>query len=332
MSFRQVDVGFPHLTDPRDYVRLAVRAEGLGFDGFWLQEGSGWGAIALAATVLAATKRIRVGTGVISPFKRHPEALAGDAAALAAMSGGRFILGLGSATSAIESFGLAIPQRAGMREAVEIIRRLLRGERFTYAGRVFTYRTPRPLGAPLAEALPIALGGLGPRMIRLAAEVADELLISRRGGSSPRYVEHVTRLVAEVRGPRDRDRAFRVRCFFETALDTDRARALATMRRVFATYTLPTIPRGVLDLTGVGWHEVEPILGALGRAERDAEARISESVMERLAIVGSPDEVLPKLRLFAELGVDAPILYLHGSDPARMLELAGQLLPGLRGA
>jgi 5,10-methylenetetrahydromethanopterin reductase len=332
MPFRHVDVGFPHLADPRDYVSLAVQAERLGFDGFWIQEGSGWGAIALAATVLAATRRIRVGTGVISPFKRHPEALAGDAAALAATSGGRFILGLGSATSAVESFGLAVPQRTGMQEAVEIIRRLLRGERFTYAGRVFAYRTPRPLGAPLAERLPIALGALGPRMIRLAAEVADELLISRRGGSSPRYVEHVARLVAGVRGPRDRDRGFTVRCFFETALDTDRARALATMRGVFATYTLPLLPRDVLDFTEVGWHEVEPILGALGRGEPDAEARISESLVERLAVVGTPDEVLRRLGPFADLGVDAPILYLHGNDPVRALELAGGLLPGLRGA
>jgi alkanesulfonate monooxygenase SsuD/methylene tetrahydromethanopterin reductase-like flavin-dependent oxidoreductase (luciferase family) len=207
----------------------------------------------------------------------------------------------------------------------------VRGERFTYAGQVFTYRTPRPLGVRLADPLPIALGAMGPRMIRLAAEVADGLLISRRGGSSPRYVESVAHAVTEVRGPRDRDGGFTIRCFFETALDTDRAPALATMRQVFATYTLPSMPRDVVDLTEVGWQEIEPILGALGRGDPDAAARISGALMERLAVVGTPDDVLRKLGRFADLGVDVPILYLHGSDPGRALELAGALLPGLRG-
>jgi 5,10-methylenetetrahydromethanopterin reductase len=330
VTFRQVDVGIAHPVQPTELVALARRAERLGFDGFWLQEGSDWGAMALSALVLAATERIRVGTGVVSPFKRHPEALVGDAAVLAAASGGRFVLGLGSATSVVQSFGLAIPELTGMREALELVRRLLNGERFTYAGRVFTYRTARPFGAPLPAVLPVVLGALGPRMIRLAAEAADGLLISRRGGSSPRYVDSVVRAVTQVRGPRERDAAFTIRCFFETAIAEDRPVALATMRQVFATYTLPLMPRSVLALTEVEWREVEPILAALGRGEPDVATRIPESVLERLAVVGTPEEVVRRLTRFAGRGLDAPILYLHGSDPARALELSGALLPALR--
>ena len=65
---------------------------------------------------------------------------------------------------------------------------------------------------------------------------------------------------------------------------------------------------------------------------RDVTARDwdLESVLERLAVVGTPGEVAGKLTRFAGRGLDAPILYLHGADPARALELAGALLPALR--
>src|SRR5688572_5078234 len=203
MAFRAIDVGFPELGSPVDYVRLARHAERLGFNGIWLQEGSGWGALPLAALVLAATERLMVGTGIVSPFKRHPESLAGDAAVLAESSRGRFVLGLGSASPMLESFDLTIPQVTGMREAIDIVRRLLAGERFTHDGRVFTYRTPRPLAVRSSYHTPVVLGAMGPKMIRLAAEVADGLMISRRGGSSPRYVRSVLDAVAAVPGRRD---------------------------------------------------------------------------------------------------------------------------------
>jgi alkanesulfonate monooxygenase SsuD/methylene tetrahydromethanopterin reductase-like flavin-dependent oxidoreductase (luciferase family) len=164
-------------------------------------------------------------------------------------------------------------------------------------------------------------------MIRLAAEVADGLLISRRGGSSPRYVRGVLNAVAAVPGKRD---GFRVRCFFETAVDTDRRVALDAMRRVFTSYSLPHLHRGVLEATEVAWSEIEPLVAAVRGGDPEVGARIPESVLDRLSVVGTPEECLRKLAAFEGLAIDAPILYLHGHDPRRALALAAQLLPALR--
>src|SRR6202023_272258 len=93
---------------------------------------------------------------------------------------------------------------------------------------------------------PIYLGALQPRMIRLAAEVADGLLISRRGGGSPKYVKEV---MLEVQRERRRvkltGRPFSIRSFVESSIDTDGEKALKTIRRVLASYTIPSMPQAV---------------------------------------------------------------------------------------
>jgi 5,10-methylenetetrahydromethanopterin reductase len=316
---------------PKDYVRLAVKAEEYGFGCVWLQEGSSWGALPLASSILDSTTRIRVGSGIVSPFSRHPHSLAADAAVLSEASGGRFILGIGSAPTLLRAWGLDVSQLAGMREAVEVLRNLLKGRPFTYEGSVFRYESPSSLRLPMGkQPPPIYLGALQPRMIRLAAEVGDGLLISRRGGSSPRYVKEVLRLVEQERrrSRKHKGGPFSVCSFVESSIDTDRERAVKTIRRVLASYTIPSMPATVLRNTGVGLEEVRGIRDARGRRPGDLASSVSREVVRELSMTGTPQDCLEKLESLADTGLEVPILYLHGPSIDKALDLAGtDILP-----
>ena len=159
-----------------------TEAERLGVDIVWSHESWGLDAATPLAFVAARTSRIRLGSGIMQVGTRTPALVAMTAMALASMSGGRFVLGLGvSGPQVIEGWhGLPFDRPlTRLRELVEIVRRAVRGERVTYQGTV--YELPRPGGEGKAlrssarprPDIPIYLATLSPRGLALAGEIAD---------------------------------------------------------------------------------------------------------------------------------------------------------------
>lgn len=165
---------------------MAQHAEEAGLDVIWLPdhllltpEWGGREAWTLLAALAASTSRIQIGTLVTCTAFRQPALLALMASTLDEVSGGRLLLGLGAGYPdrdlSWEAFGYATDHPMGrFEEALEIIVRLLRGERVTFEGQyyqtadaVLRLRGPRPQGPP------IWLGGGGPRMRRATARWAD---------------------------------------------------------------------------------------------------------------------------------------------------------------
>src|SRR5438477_5984648 len=120
----------------------ARAAERAGLGSVWIIEDYFHpGAFALAGAAAAVTDRIAVGLGVVNPYTRHPALLAMETAALAGLAPGRVALGLGSSNRRWIEEQMAIPFKTplgGLRESVEIVRRLLAGERVTYTGECFS--------------------------------------------------------------------------------------------------------------------------------------------------------------------------------------------------
>ena len=147
---------------------------------------------ALVAAALATT-RLRVGSLVFSNDFRHPAVLAKEAATIDVLSGGRFELGLGAGWLREEydqtgiRFDAPGTRVERLEEAVTIIKRLLAGERVTFAGRHYTIADlegrPTPVQRPHP---PIAIGGGGRRTLSLAAREASIVGLvprARRDGS-----------------------------------------------------------------------------------------------------------------------------------------------------
>ena len=162
-----------------DYV---VEAERLGVDCLWSAEAWGHDAVTPLAFMAARTTRIRLGTGIMQAGTRTPALLAMTAMSLNAMSGGRFLLGLGvSGPQVIEGWhGIRFERPVQrMRETVEIVRRAARGERLAFKGKIYELPLPGGEGKALRSAakpqpdIPIYLATLSPKSLEMTGEIAD---------------------------------------------------------------------------------------------------------------------------------------------------------------
>ncbi|WP_018221342.1 LLM class flavin-dependent oxidoreductase [Salinispora pacifica] len=156
-------------------IRLAER---LGVDEIWTDQlPDQRDATVVAASLLSATRRARVGTAILPIRLRHPVAMAQAAGTLAELSGGRFILGIGAGHRILTEFVLGerdLSPVGAVRDYLTIVRGLLDKGTVVHEGRYFTaraeYRPPR-------LTVPVYLAALGPQMIRLAAAYADGIVV-----------------------------------------------------------------------------------------------------------------------------------------------------------
>ena len=159
-----------------------TEAERLGVDCVWSAESWGHDAITPLAFMAARTSRIKLGCGVIQAGTRTPALVAMTSMSLASMSGDRFRLGLGvSGPQVIEGWhGIRFERPVQrMREIVEIVRVLSRGERSSYRGSIYELPLPggegkaiRSLAQPRPN-IPIYLATLSPRSLEMTGEIAQ---------------------------------------------------------------------------------------------------------------------------------------------------------------
>jgi len=165
-------------------VDFVVEAEKLGVDGVWFAEAWGSDAISPLAFVAARTSKIKLGTGIIQAGTRTPALVGMTATTLSALTGGRFLLGLGvSGPQVIEGWhGLRFQKPIQrMREVIDIARLVMSGERVSYDGQV--YKLPAEGSAegkaikssmgPAPFPVPVYLATLGPKALELTGEIAD---------------------------------------------------------------------------------------------------------------------------------------------------------------
>jgi F420-dependent oxidoreductase-like protein len=246
-------IGLMHGTSGPDssldeLVEVAKRAEAAGFATLWLPNIFSWDAIGALSVVGRETRRIELGTAVVPSYPRHPMAMAQQALTASAASGGRFTLGIGLSHKIVieDMFGLSYDKPARhMREYLEVLTPLLRGERVEFEGE--QYRVRGGLQVPGAAPVPLVVAALGPVMLRHTARLADGTITWMTG---PRTLEeHIVptlRAAAEQAGRA----APRVVAGLPIALTHDVAAAREALAKTFAVYgTLPSY-RAMLDREG----------------------------------------------------------------------------------
>lgn len=170
--------------EPRDWegaARFAAEAERLGAHSAWSSEAWGFDAVSPLAFVAARTREIRLGTGIMQIGARTPAMVAMTALTMQSLSGGRFILGLGTSGPQVIEGWHGVPFDRPVRrtrELIEIVRMVTGGERLSYDGEI--HRLPLPgspgrgirASAPMS-AVPICVAALGPRNLALTGELCD---------------------------------------------------------------------------------------------------------------------------------------------------------------
>jgi F420-dependent oxidoreductase-like protein len=172
-----IELPYTETHDRDGLIALTREAEALGYDSVWASELYSYDAFTTLTQLATATERIKLGTNIANIYARTPAMLAGTAASLDQLSGGRFILGLGvSGPQVIEGWH-GVPYKKPLqrtRETIEIVRKVLSGDKLIHEGDVFTLKQGlRLLNKPFRPDLPIYVASLGPRNVELTAEVAD---------------------------------------------------------------------------------------------------------------------------------------------------------------
>jgi F420-dependent oxidoreductase-like protein len=177
----------PPGTNPTELVALAQEAERLGYHSAWAAEAWGTDAVSVLAWLGATTTTLKLGAGIMQIPARTPAMTAMTAATLDLMSGGRFLLGLGTSGPQVaegwhgEPFGRPLGRT---REYVEIVRGAIRRELLEHQGEHYEipYRGADATGLgkplklmlrPVRDRIPIYLAAIGPKNVALAAEIAD---------------------------------------------------------------------------------------------------------------------------------------------------------------
>jgi probable F420-dependent oxidoreductase len=222
-----------------DYVAMARAAEESGFDSIWLgdhllyrddgrPERGPWDAWTLLAALAAVTERVRLGPLVACASFHPPGLLARMAAAVAEVSSGRFVLGLGAGWNETEyrAFGLPYDHRvARFEESFEIVRRLLAGDRVTLDGRFWHVEDAVLLPRP-PRRIPLMIGSNGERMLATALPHADlwNTWYAGYGNTVDGFVELNDRITAASdRAGRDPGQIERSACVL-VELDSDAVR------------------------------------------------------------------------------------------------------------
>jgi len=296
------------VSNPADAGPLARELEDLGYDGVYTFEGRHDPFLPLVVAA-GQTSRVALATGIAVAFARNPMLLANLGYDLQLMSGGRFILGLGSQIRAhIEKRFSATWSHpaARMHEMVRAIRAIWdcwqNGTPLDFRGEFYTHTLMTPVFMPGANPHglpPVYVAGVGPRMTEVAGEVADGLLV--HPFNTARFV--ATEVLPALgrglsRGGRSRaDCAVSTQFIVATGLDREeRERNLAQARGQVAFYASTPAYRPVLDCHGMG--DLQPRLNALSKEGKwlEMSALVSEDLLNEVVLHGSPEEVGERLR------------------------------------
>jgi F420-dependent oxidoreductase-like protein len=274
-------------------VARAKAAEGLGYESVWTtQMPDARDAAVVLADYAFHTTRIKLGTGVLPIYTRHPTAMIQMAASLDELSGGRFILGMGiSHKVTVEGmWGLKLDSPVdAMREYLTIVRAGLREGHTSVDGEHFTARTM--YSAPRRADIPIMLSALNPRMLDLAGELADGVVLYM---CTPAYVrDHVVPAVKAGREKAGKTLdGFDIVAAVPVCLTTDRAAAYDVFRKTVARYASLPYYRKMMDASGLG-----------AELEKDP---VGEPALDELAGIGDASRVRDVIERYREAGVTLP--------------------------
>ncbi len=288
------------LVDPAtafaELVDLAERAEELGYSSLWTNESTAREAFVTLTAWAARTRRAALATGVVPVYVRPPLTAAMAAATLSQAAGpDRVLLGVGAGHPAMgHTFFDHAPGSplAAVGDYVTAVRRLLRGERVSGVGGDGARLAIRPSGE-----IPVVVAALGPRMMQLAAAVADGVLLN---WISPAALAAAVGELREAVG----ERPFRIAAYLRAAVDPDATRAKEVLRRELAGYLrLPAYRR---HLARQGYEEAATAAAEAweGHGEAAAVAAVPSQVVDELGIAGDAPGCQRSLDRYRDTGVD----------------------------
>jgi 5,10-methylenetetrahydromethanopterin reductase len=298
-----------------EMVSLAQRAEDTGFESLWIAETRlTRDAITPAAAIAAATKRVRVGTGMVSVYTRDPVLLAITFLGLNELAPGRVVIGMSTGSPRVLApQGLEFKKPlTRLREYCETIPRLVRGEAVTYHGHAVNLEDAKiedvlsTDGNRLRADLPLYLGVTGPKAVQYAGTVADGVILNIF--MSTDYVRERLKLLETGLHESGRELDdIEIGMVLLVSTDPEAAVARDAARPFIALY-LGTFPH-VAKETGAPAELIDKIEEALAGPGLEAAAKlVPDDLVDWLAAAGTPEDCRRRIDEYRHIGVGLPVL------------------------
>ncbi len=302
----------PPGTSPLELIELAQEAERLGYDSAWAAEAWGTDAVSVLAWLAAVTTKLKVGSAILQIPARTPANTAMTAATLDLLSGGRFLLGLGTSGPQVvegwhgEPWGKPL---ARTREYVEIVRAVLRRDVLEHHGEHYDIpysqdgatglgKPLKLMARPLRADIPIYLASLRPKSVALAAEIADGWLPIFFSPERARETFPV---------PFARD-GFEIAPAVPAFLSDDVESAREALKPYYALYVGGMGARGTNfynDLVSAYGFEAEAKRIQdlyLGGKRKEAAAAVPDALVDEMTLVGPRERIAERLDAWKESG------------------------------
>jgi probable F420-dependent oxidoreductase len=307
-------------------VEVAQAAKDRGYEEIWMAEVNGGDSYALAGAVAQGLPGTRIGTAVVPAQTRTPMMHAMAAMTLSQLTNGNFILGIGLSSPNIVRDWAGQPYDkplTRMREHVEVLRQMLSGQKTTYEGRTLSVKGFRLGGVTVGE-VPIYLGALNKRMLRLAGALADGICLNMVPERALRQVLGEVRAGAEEAG-RDPG-AIEVVARLHVVMVDDPAMGRNLIRTVFGAYAATPGYNKCFEWIGFE-QEARQIREAFAKGDRaGVAAGVTDRLCDAMAVVGDRETVRARIRAYAEAGIDVCVV-----NPIADLSAVPQVLEDISG-
>jgi 5,10-methylenetetrahydromethanopterin reductase len=282
---------------------LAMLAEKKGFQYTWITDHFNNRNVYVSLSMIANyTNRIMLGPGVTNPYLLHPVVTAQAVASLTEVAPTRVVCGLGVGDKTTLNMLNVVQEKplSAIREAVAIIRSLtsgesasVQGDMFNVSGAKFSFRAPSPVK--------IFIGAQGPKMLMLAGEIGDGVLIN---ASHPSDIESAVKHAKE--GAEKAGRSFEriaVAAYTSFSIAQDQKKALKAVTPVVA-YIVAGCPDSILEAHGVSTEVAAKIRDGIAHGQwREAFGQVTPEMVDAFSICGTPDICMEKIRNLVKLGV-----------------------------
>jgi coenzyme F420-dependent glucose-6-phosphate dehydrogenase len=316
---------------PRDLVEYAVRAEEVGLDSVWVSDhflpwrhegGHAPWALAWMPAVAERTKRVQIGTSVLTPtFRYNPAVIAQAFATMSLLSNGRVILGVGSgeALNEIAVSGREWPEFkerfARLRESIKLIRELWTSDNVNFDGEYYQLVNAKIYDRP-EQPVPVYVAAGGPVVAKYAGRAGDGFICTS-GKGMDLYTEKLMPAVREgaeaaEKTVEDVDRTIEIKMSY----DRDHEKALENTR-----FWAP------LSLSAEQKHSVS----SAEEMERLADELPIDQVAKRWIVASDPDEAVAQIKPYLDAGLNHLVFHGPGHDQERFLsQFSEDVLPKLR--
>ena len=299
----------------KHFPELVRTADRCGYTDAWSYESFSTDAFAPIAAAAMLTERMRFGCAIIPVFTRPAPLIAMSVVTVYELAGGRFVLGLGISTPNIVQNWMGVPFHkplTQMRETVEALRAIFRGEKVTMAGKMVKINGFR-LDANIEFAPKIYIGAQGTKMLRIAGEIGDGVIVNFITPETlPAMLDHTRDgMRAAGKDPAKLD----VVCRIIVAVDEDEAVSRTLFRRSLTAYV--TVPQYNKFFREIGYDkEASVAIDAWSAGDRKkALESVSDEMVEKIFVFGTAEKCKQRLEEYGRAGITTTALQFASFAP-----------------